>query len=80
MDAVDAYIPEPVRQLDKPFLMPIEDVFSIQVNYRLIEFLIMIYDYALLFLYPSLCIICFLFLIYFSLFEVGNVNPEQIDD
>ncbi|CAA6667016.1 unnamed protein product [Spirodela intermedia] len=30
MDAVDAYIPEPVRQLDKPFLMPIEDVFSIQ--------------------------------------------------
>ncbi|KAL4205432.1 hypothetical protein AMTRI_Chr01g114570 [Amborella trichopoda] len=30
MDAVDSYIPEPVRQLDKPFLMPIEDVFSIQ--------------------------------------------------
>ncbi|XP_058077834.1 elongation factor Tu, mitochondrial isoform X2 [Magnolia sinica] len=30
MEAVDAYIPEPVRQLDKPFLMPIEDVFSIQ--------------------------------------------------
>ncbi|EHA8586820.1 putative Elongation factor Tu, mitochondrial [Cocos nucifera] len=30
MDAVDDYIPEPVRQLDKPFLMPIEDVFSIQ--------------------------------------------------
>ncbi|EHA8587834.1 Elongation factor Tu, chloroplastic [Cocos nucifera] len=30
MDAVDEYIPEPVRQLDKPFLMPIEDVFSIQ--------------------------------------------------
>ncbi|XP_027912723.1 uncharacterized protein LOC114172444 [Vigna unguiculata] len=30
MDAVDAYIPDPVRQLDKPFLMPIEDVFSIQ--------------------------------------------------
>lgn len=29
MDAVDAYIPEPVRALDKPFLMPIEDVFSI---------------------------------------------------
>ena len=30
MAAVDAYIPEPVRQLDKPFSMPIEDVFSIQ--------------------------------------------------
>ncbi|KAM3755293.1 hypothetical protein ACB098_02G030100 [Castanea mollissima] len=30
MDAVDQYIADPVRQLDKPFLMPIEDVFSIQ--------------------------------------------------
>ncbi|KAK9699671.1 hypothetical protein RND81_08G188400 [Saponaria officinalis] len=30
MDAVDDYIPDPVRQLDKHFLMPIEDVFSIQ--------------------------------------------------
>ncbi|CDO98977.1 unnamed protein product [Coffea canephora] len=30
MDAVDEYITEPVRQLEKPFLMPIEDVFSIQ--------------------------------------------------
>ena len=29
MDAVDSYIPEPERDLDKPFLMPIEDVFSI---------------------------------------------------
>ena len=29
MDAVDANIPEPVRDTDKPFLMPIEDVFSI---------------------------------------------------
>lgn len=29
MEAVDAYIPEPVRDADKPFLMPIEDVFSI---------------------------------------------------
>jgi elongation factor Tu len=29
MDAVDAYVPEPERPLDKPFLMPIEDVFSI---------------------------------------------------
>jgi elongation factor Tu len=27
--ALDTYIPEPVRELDKPFLMPIEDVFSI---------------------------------------------------
>ena len=29
MDAVDSYIPEPVRDLEKPFLMPIGDVFSI---------------------------------------------------
>jgi elongation factor Tu len=29
MDAIDSYIPEPQRPLDKPFLMPIEDVFSI---------------------------------------------------
>ncbi|MGA2330339.1 MAG: elongation factor Tu [Syntrophales bacterium] len=29
MDAVDTYIPEPARDLDKPFLMPIGDVFSI---------------------------------------------------
>jgi len=29
MDAVDSYIPQPTRDLDKPFLMPIEDVFSI---------------------------------------------------
>ncbi len=29
MDAVDKYIPEPARDLDKPFLMPIGDVFSI---------------------------------------------------
>ena len=28
-DALDSYIPEPIRDLDKPFLMPIEDVFSI---------------------------------------------------
>jgi len=31
MDAIDSYIPEPVRDTDKPFLMPIEDVFSISV-------------------------------------------------
>lgn len=30
MDAVDNYIPTPVRDLDKPFLLPIEDVFSIK--------------------------------------------------
>ena len=30
MDAVDSYIPEPERDTDKPFLMPIEDVFSIE--------------------------------------------------
>ena len=29
MDALDSYIPEPERALDKDFLMPIEDVFSI---------------------------------------------------
>ena len=29
MDAVDSFVPEPERDLDKPFLMPIEDVFSI---------------------------------------------------
>jgi len=29
MEAVDSYIPEPLRDVDKPFLMPIEDVFSI---------------------------------------------------
>ena len=30
VDAMDSYFPEPVRELDKPFLMPIEDVFSIK--------------------------------------------------
>ncbi len=30
MEALDTYIPEPVRELDKPFLMAIEDVFSIK--------------------------------------------------
>jgi elongation factor Tu len=30
VEALDSYIPEPVRNLDKPFLMPIEDVFSIK--------------------------------------------------
>ena len=30
MDAVDNYIQEPVRELDKPFMMPVEDVFSIK--------------------------------------------------
>ena len=29
MDAVDSYIPEPERVIDKPFLMPVEDVFTI---------------------------------------------------
>ena len=29
MDAIDSYVPEPVRDTEKPFLMPIEDVFSI---------------------------------------------------
>ena len=30
MDAVDSYIPTPVRAVDKPFLMPVEDVFGIK--------------------------------------------------
>ena len=30
IDALDAYIPEPTRETDKPFLMPVEDVFSIK--------------------------------------------------
>ncbi len=30
MDAVDSYIPEPERAVDKPFMMPVEDVFSIK--------------------------------------------------
>jgi elongation factor Tu len=30
MDAVDSYIPTPEREVDKPFLMPVEDVFSIK--------------------------------------------------
>jgi elongation factor Tu len=30
MDAVDSYIPTPVRDVEKPFLMPVEDVFSIK--------------------------------------------------
>ena len=30
MDAIDSYIPQPQRDIDRPFLMPVEDVFSIQ--------------------------------------------------
>lgn len=30
MNALDSYIPVPVRELDKPFLMPVEDIFSIE--------------------------------------------------
>ena len=30
MDAIDAWVPEPTRDIDKPFMMPIEDVFSIK--------------------------------------------------
>jgi len=32
MQAVDDYVPTPQRALDKPFSMPVEDVFSIQVS------------------------------------------------
>ena len=30
MDAVDTYIPTPARDIEKPFLMPVEDIFTIQ--------------------------------------------------
>ena len=30
MEALDSYVPEPVREIDKPFLLPVEDVFSIK--------------------------------------------------
>ncbi len=30
LDVVDSYIPEPAREMDKPFMMPVEDVFSIK--------------------------------------------------
>ena len=30
MEAIDSYIPQPTREIDKPFLMPIEDIFSIE--------------------------------------------------
>ncbi len=30
LDAIDNYFPDPVREIDKPFLMPIEDIFSIE--------------------------------------------------
>ena len=30
MEAIDSYFPEPVREVDKPFMMPVEDVFSIK--------------------------------------------------
>ena len=30
VDAMDSYFPDPVRELDKPFLMPVEDIFSIE--------------------------------------------------
>ena len=30
MEALDSYVPEPKRDVDKPFLMPVEDIFSIQ--------------------------------------------------
>lgn len=43
MDAVDEYIPDPVRQLDKPFLMPIEDVFSIQVKLGCVLSMLVVY-------------------------------------
>ena len=29
MDVIDSYVPDPERDVDKPFLMPVEDVFTI---------------------------------------------------
>src|ERR1700738_1834511 len=34
MDAVDSYIPQPARETDKPFFMPVEDIFSISGRVR----------------------------------------------
>ena len=34
VETLDAYIPEPVRMIDKPFLMPIEDVFSFRIRWK----------------------------------------------
>jgi elongation factor Tu len=34
MDAVDSYVPLPARAIDLPFLMPIEDIFSISAAAR----------------------------------------------
>ena len=34
MEAVDKNVPQPARELDKPFLMPIEDIFSIRAAAR----------------------------------------------
>lgn len=47
MDAVDEYIPDPVRQLDKSFLMPIEDVFSIQVINFMLWYTAIFFSYSL---------------------------------
>ena len=30
MDTIDSYFPDPKREVDKPFMMPVEDVFSIK--------------------------------------------------
>ena len=37
MDSVDSFIPEPKRAVDKPFLMPVEDVFSITGREQLLQ-------------------------------------------
>ena len=39
MDTVDSYIPDPQRDTDKPFLMPVEDVFTITHHFILLSFL-----------------------------------------
>ena len=36
MDAIDAYIPDPVREDDKPFLLPVEDVFTISGRFSML--------------------------------------------
>lgn len=43
MDAVDTWIDQPVRDMEKPFLMPVEDVFSIAGRYGLFQILVFEY-------------------------------------
>lgn len=61
MVAVDEYMPDPVRQLDTPFFMPIEYVFSIQVRYT-----------AFLLLNFQFYVLCFIAFILLPIFFYGK--------